>query len=476
MTPAQAKIKRWREDPVTFVTECLHVEPDAWQVDVLRAFPTHQRIAMKACKGPGKTGVLAWLGWNFLATRPHPKIAATSVSGDNLKDGLWSEMAKWQNRSPFLKQAFQWTKERIFSRHHPETWFMSARTWAKSADKSRQADTLAGLHADYIMYLIDESGGLPNAVMATAEAALASGIESKIIQAGNPTHIEGPLYSACTNERHLWFVVEITSDPDDPKRTPRVSKQWAKEQIEKYGRDNPWVLVNVFGKFPPASINTILGPDEVSAAMKRRPAPGAGNEWSQKRLGIDVARFGDDRSVIFPRQGLVAYRPVELRGMRTTDIAARVMMAKSKWKSELELVDDTGHWGHGVIDNLFAAGYSPLGIQFHAPALNPRYKNRRAEMWLEMAEWVKRGGCLPKMPELVGELTSPTYTFVGGKFQLEDKDQVKARLGRSPDLADALALTFAVPDLPAMEVMKGRAGYSDSGKVKSDWDPYADKT
>jgi hypothetical protein len=117
----------------------------------------------------------------------------------------------------------------------------------------------------------------------------------------------------------------------------------------------------------------------------------------------------------------------------------------------MEIIDDTGHWGHGVIDNLFASGMNPIGIQFHSPALDPRYKNRRVEMWLEMAKWIRRGGCLPNVNELVGELTTPTYTYVNGKFVLEPKDQIKTRLGRSPDLADALALTFAIPEMPAKD-------------------------
>ena len=155
MTPAQSTIKRWREDPVSFVREEFKAEPDDWQVELLRAFadPNKRRIAMKACKGPGKTTGLAWCCWNYLATRPHPNIAATSITSDNLGDGLWKEMAKWQMKSEFLKSAFIWTKTRIVARDHAATWWMSARTWSKSADQSQQADTLAGLHADYMMFI-----------------------------------------------------------------------------------------------------------------------------------------------------------------------------------------------------------------------------------------------------------------------------------------------------------------------------------
>ncbi|MEO7938716.1 MAG: hypothetical protein ABIR55_08840, partial [Burkholderiaceae bacterium] len=269
MSEAAASIRAWRADPVKFVRDVFGVEPDLWQIDVLRAFPTAPRQAMKACKGPGKTAVLAMLCWNFLVCYLHPKIAATSITGDNLSDGLWTEMAKWQNKSPMLKAMFTWGKTRIFANDHPETWWMSARSWPRGGDANSQADTLAGLHADNLLFVIDEAGGIPDAVMAAAEAGLANadGVDKSahIVIAGNPTHLEGPLYRACTKERHLWHVTEITSDPDDPKRTPRVSVEWAQQQIEKYGRENPWVLVNVFGRFPPSSMNALLGPDDVSA-------------------------------------------------------------------------------------------------------------------------------------------------------------------------------------------------------------------
>ena len=451
MSAAAARIAAWRRDPVLFVRDNFRIEPDAWQVDVLHAFATDNRIAMTACKGPGKTAVLAWMIWNFIATRPFANVACTSISGDNLQDGLWKELAKWQSKSEFLLEAFEWQKTRIIAKEAPATWWASARSWAKSASPEQQANTLAGLHADYMLFVVDEAGGVPSAVGATAEAALAAGIESKFVMAGNPTHTEGPLYAAATSQRHLWRLFNITGDPADPKRSPRVSIEWAQQQIDMFGRDNPWVLVNVFGLFPPSSINSLLGPDEVRAAMGRGLREDQFS-WSQKRLGIDCARFGDDRTVIFPRQGLASHMPTVMRGARGTEIASKVMHIKREWGSEVEFLDDTGGWGQSTIDTLLAAGHSPIGVQFHSTQTNdPRYKNRRAEMWMEMAEWIKRGGSLPNVPELVAELTTPTYTYIEGKFTIEKKDQVKERLGRSPDLADALALTFAMVEMPGRD-------------------------
>jgi phage terminase large subunit len=132
-----------------------------------------------------------------------------------------------------LMTAFEWTKTRIFCRDSPEIWWMSARSWSKTADRAQQGGALAGLHADNIKFILVESGGIPDAVMASAEAALSACIEGHIVQAGNPTHLEGPLYRACTLERALWHVTEITDDPDDPARSSRVKAEWAREQIAK---------------------------------------------------------------------------------------------------------------------------------------------------------------------------------------------------------------------------------------------------
>lgn len=453
---ASDRIRLWRHEPETMVRDLFKVEPEQWQLEGLRAFAKREkpRIAFAASKGPGKTAALSWLGWNFLLCYAqkgyHPKGAATAINKPNLDANLWTEFAHWRNQSPLLQKAFEWTKTTIFAREHPGTWKLEARSWKPDADRTQQADTLAGLHARFVLFLIDESGGIPDAVLAAADAALGTiDTIAWVVQAGNCTHVEGPLYRACTTERKYWHVIRINGDPDNPARSRRVSIEWAREQIERYGRDNPWVKVNVLGEFPDSSLNALLSVKDVESAMQREPMP---QEYrhAQKRLGIDVARFGDDRTVIFPRQGLKTHSPAEMRQASSDEIAARVAKMKRDWGSELELLDDTGGWAHGAIDQLRLMRADVSGVQFHGKPIDARYHNRRAEMWMEMAEWVKRGGSLPKhCGDLVGELTVPTYTFKQGKFLLEDKQQVKERLGRSPDLADALALTFALPEMPA---------------------------
>jgi phage terminase large subunit len=457
-SPSAEQILAWRYNGPKFVHDNFGVTLDAWQVDAMHAFddPNIQRISLQACVGPGKTAVEAFMAWKFLACYgdrgEHPKGAATAVTQQNLDDNLWPELSKWQQRSEFLRSAFTWTKTRVFANDHPETWFLSARAWPKTASAEEQGKTLSGLHSKYVLAMVDESGAVPPTVLRAAEQTLSTRpVFGKIIQAGNPISLEGCLYAAATLLRHQWHVIRITGDPDDPKRSPRIDLEWAREQIATYGRDNPWVKSQLLGEFPPASLNALLGVEDVEAAMSRQLRPDA-FEWAQKRLGVDVARYGDDRNVIFPRQGLAAFRPVVMRDSAVSVlIASRVMKAKRDWGSELEFIDATGGWGAGVTDVLRASGHRIIDVQFAAPAFDARYANRRAEIWFGMAEWIKAGGMLPRLPEMVAELTTPTYEFRNGKFLLEPKDMVKKRIGRSPDLADALALTFGLVDMPRDE-------------------------
>jgi phage terminase large subunit len=172
-----ARIRSWRENILAFVPDQFGVEPDLWQREALEAFasadPNKRRISLKASAGPGKSAVLVWCGLWFLATQgergEHPKGAAVSITLDNLKNNLWPELAKWHARSPYLSAAFTVTSSRIFANDHPETWFLAARSWPKSANADEQGKTLSGLHSKYVFALIDESGAIPTTVLRAAE-------------------------------------------------------------------------------------------------------------------------------------------------------------------------------------------------------------------------------------------------------------------------------------------------------------------
>ena len=332
---AAQKLRDWRHDPVLFVRENFQTDPEPWQAEALvaAAQPGKKRIAMQAAVGVGKSAVKSWAAWHFLATQANPARHpgkfpngyALSISHENLKSGLWKELGVWRSRSPFLMREFEWTAETIFHRQHQGTWWVKARSYPKSADPEAQGAALSGLHSPYVAVFLDEVGEMHPAIGRRAEQVL-SDAESEfgvILASGNPTSLNGLLYELCA-KASTWQVIRISGDPDDPQCSRRVDRTWAQQQIAEYGRDNPWVMAHILGQFPPGGLNTLLSPDDVRAAMQRNPDRPT-FDWAQKRLGIDVARFGDDRTVIFPRQGLVAFQPQVMRGERTTAIAARVM-------------------------------------------------------------------------------------------------------------------------------------------------------
>jgi len=464
-------------DHVAAAREIFNFEPDHWQVEGLRksggAHNPRRKIAYKACTGPGKTAVLAITGWLRLLLfgdiGEHPKGIALSGEGrDNLRDGLWAELAKWQQRAPILQDLFVWNKEQIVHKQHPETCFLSARSYAKDADLESIGRSMSGLHSKFPFVLLDEIGAMPVSVGQKASQIFTGGVvDGLIVAAGNPTTSTGLLYHVCLTDIG-WEVISITADPDDPKRTPRVDIEHAREQIALYGRDNPWVMATILGLFPPQGFNSLFGLDDVEAAMKRHITLDAYN-WSQKRMGVDVARFGDDGTVLAPRQGLRAARMVTMRNARTQEIAGRIQEARRKWEHELDIVDGSGGYGAGVVDALIQAGYPPIEFYGSGKANDLRYFNKRSECYFLLSEWVKRGGVLPKCQRLKRALVAHTYTLQNGKLRVEEKDQIKKRLGFSPDESDALSMTFALPDQPAAVRIPGQEAKSQ--KVLTEYDP-----
>ena len=401
-----------------------------------------------ACKGPGKTALLAWLGLYFLATRPHCKVPCISITGGNLKDGLWAEFSKWMKRSPFMSAAFTWYAERVVNNEHPETWWISKRSWSPEADPKKQATDIAGLHEDYLLWLIDECSDMPQGVVDAALAALSSGVETRAVLMGNPTRTDGPLYRACMTEgAPKWHVTHITGDPDDPARSPRIDIEEARAAIAEYGREDYAVMVNILGQFPKSAANQLIGTADVEASQERELQE-AHYYREPKILGTDVARFGDDSSVVCPRQGKAVFKLEEFRGLDTHEVAEQVIKLGIAWGADGGFVDATG-LGSGTVDTMKARGFAHLGQAVHNSqrAINSiKFFNKRAECYWLAADWIKRGGgALPKNDMLRAELCAHKYWYTKGRVVIEEKDDIKKRLGRSPDRADAFVLTFSGP-------------------------------
>jgi hypothetical protein len=445
-------LTRWRNDAGLFAREVFKMEPDLWQDKVFDAYSgkttNKKRICMRACKGPGKTALEAICGLHFLTMYPFPKIAATAITGDNLRDNLWAEFKKWMRRSDWIMRSFTWTKERIFNNDHPEEWWISARKWSKDADPEQQANTLAGLHAEYLLFILDEAGGIPDSVAAAAEGGLATGTLVKLLIGGNPTHSSGPLYRACTSERDLWWVQRITADPDDPNRTPRVSAQWAREQIRKYGRKSVWVMTNVLGEFPKGAIDSVLSMEWLEDAFNRWGMPYGSDE--PRVLGCDIARYGNDLTVICKRRGWLVPEFNEWQGESTQVTAKRIRAIYDDEDYEEIRIDDVGVGG-GVTDRLLEFGLNVIPVNVGEAPIDDEenHMNLRSELYHDLQDVFAEGEIhlhsrIREDTTLVAEGTTLKTEFNDrNKRRIEPKDKYRKRTGRSPNYLDALLLAFA---------------------------------
>ncbi len=472
-------IKLWRAKPIIFMEDSFDVKLDSWQEEIVYLYLTHQRIAAVACKGPGKTFILAMLGWHYFMCNHQPKMAALSVTKDHLKSNLWAELLMWREQSNLCKSSTNDGAERITLKGHEGYSFIDARSYPKSSDQNQQASALAGLHAKNVAFLIDEAGTIPDAVLATADAALTQVVSdrtnAKLMVTANPEVPSGLIYNAVMGKSvQKWATYRITGDPDDPNRAPKVDVNWAREQIATFGREDPWVLVNVFGHYPKQAADMLLTDAEVSEAMDREISEEEVRN-GQSRLGVDVARGGVDRTAMAHRKGLKAY-PIDTHSSdkKGPELAGIIMLKEQKQRLERVFVDNTGGFGGAVVDSLDMAATTMdvTPIHYSSAAQDKRYFNKRTEMWVRMRDWIRKGGCLPKDADLSKELTCPKLFFHGGVFRLEEKEQIKKRLGFSPDKADALAQTFADVEQESFFASYDRAGNTIVSSMDEDqrWD------
>jgi hypothetical protein len=494
---------RWRLDPRVFAREICSQTPDKWQDQYFAALAgvddpkpgkaamplydpsTEPMLGLQACKGPGKSFALAITAWWWMFTRWHCNGAAMSITGDNLRDNLWAEIARIREGAPILRQFFNQRGERLESKQYKDTWWISSRSFPQNADKTQQANTIAGLHGRHPIVICDEVGDYPDGVIVAAEAifsSLKNKFDGRLVIVGNPTNTDGPLYRVTTRDRARWWVKNITGDPNDPNRSPRINKEWAQQQIDTWGAENPWVLVNVFGKFPPQGSRKLLGPEDVQAACARMPEPDYIHE--AKIMGLDVARFGDNESVLFTRQGSMAWRPRVWRNLDLMTLADQVAGEVQTQRPDALFVDQAGIGG-GIVDRLRQLGVNVIAVEFGGTPMDAKFKDRRSEMWWHLCEWVKKGGCIPDDIQLRSELVTPNYDYVltnkATLFKLESKDQLKKRGVASPDRADALALTFAAPVHAPMShsdfdaTLEGALRFGKiRGGTEDDWDPFKD--
>lgn len=431
-------VKRYRDDPVAFVREVLGVEPDPWQEKLLTWIAEgERRISVRSGHGVGKSTAASWAMIWYATTRYPVKVVVTAPTSAQLYDALFAELKRWiKELPPALQQLWDVKQDRVELKASPTEAFISART-----SRAEQPEALQGIHSDHVLLVADEASGVPEQVFEAAAGSM-SGENATTILLGNPVRGSGFFYDTHHRLSGQWKTLRVSCED-----SPRVSKAYIQEMAARYGEESNAFRVRVLGEFPLTDDDTVIPLELVEAATQRdvETNPHAPIVW-----GVDVARFGSDKSALAKRQANQLLEPVQtwsgLDTMQLTGVIKAAWDALTPSERPVEILVDSIGMGAGVVDRLRELGLPARGINVsESPSLGQTYSNLRAELWYKARAWLAaRDSRLPPDDDLKAELVSPRYKFTSsGKIQVESKDDMRKRGLPSPDRADAFVLTFA---------------------------------
>lgn len=438
MTEAELAIEaadlaeRYYADPVGYVHDIIGAEPDVWQADVLGDIVGNQRIAVASGHGIGKTALIAWIIHWFISTRPDPQIVVTANTKNQLDSKTWRELAKW-NKQALNASWFEHSATKFALKASPDTWFASAIPWTE-----HNSEAFAGTHEENVLVLFDEASNIAQTIWDVVEGAMTTA-GARWVAFGNPTRNTGAFRECFGKFRHRWVTRQIDS------RTARmVDAKQVQQWIDDYGEDSDFVRVRVRGEFPRAGSNQFISGEDVENCVAY---VAEGFEPFPKVMAVDVARFGDDSSVICIKQGRKVFPLLKFKGIDTMQLSGKVVEAIEKWEPAAVVIDGVGV-GAGVVDRVTQLNYGHLVTELnggYAPIDPITYFNKRAECWGLMRAALHVGMEIPDDRELRDDLIGPEYGFTAkNQIQLEKKEDMKKRGLASPDCGDALAMTFAV--------------------------------
>lgn len=448
-------------DPVGFVRYAFPWDSDklkalgprTWQLEALEALKAHLQNpetryqpymdAVASGHGIGKSALIAMIiNWG-MSTCEDCKVYITAGTGVQLATKTAPEVQKWFRLA--INQHW-WDINalsiRVKDPSHQAMWRADFITWS-----IQKPDAMAGAHnqGKRIILIYDESSAIDDVIWETTEGALTDEDTEIIwIAFGNPTRNAGEFYRAITGANR-WNKRQI-----DSRTVEGTNKALLDAQIKEWGEDSDRARVRIRGEFPRGGSTQFISGDLVAAARKRIAD---GYQKMPVILGVDVARFGDDRSIICRRQGRKSDFIGKFYHQDTQIIGGKVQEAIDAEKPDAVVIDGDGIGG-AVFDFLKARGYDRKTVlfEFHGgatPTDQHKYLNRRAEIWGDMKDWLV-GGQVPDEAEIETDLTGPDYGYhpTKGCLVLESKDEMKSRGVDSPDLGDALAMTFAVKVAP----------------------------
>lgn len=421
------------------------------------------------------TGLLLW--W-ILSTRPFCKGTVTANTMGQLSTKTWAQFASMQDAcltGHWFEINTAKGSMRAYHKEFPQEWFVSAQT-----SKEENSEAFAGQHAanSTSFYLFDEASGIPDKIWEVAEGGLTDG-EPMIFAFGNPTRNVGQFYNCFHRDRNRWTTYKV-----DSREAQLTNKKQIEEWREAYGEDSDFFKVRVLGEFPATSTAQLIPTDAVDDAMMREKPGADPSSFAQAIVGLDVARFGDDATVLCTRVGsdCVSIPWQTMRGMDGKQVGERAhahaQMLLDDYGFQIVRINFDRAGIGAAVDEYFRYNNMDPRIRVNAVDFSMssrwplRYLNKRAEMWSLMKDWlVKKDGVIPKDEELKEQLIAPEYMFTPkGQIQLEAKKDIKKRLGVSPDRADALCLTFAEP---AAEINnKVREARAKMQRQSRDADPF----
>jgi hypothetical protein len=443
--------------------------PEQWQRQVLQGIrdglPLQRaiRIAVASGQGVGKTALVSWIVLWAMSTCTDCRGILTASNEAQLATRNRAELRKWfrlfRGRAFFELSA---TALLSADEAHVQTWRLDLLPW-----NEHRPEAFAGLHNQgrRIVVIMDEASVIPPIIWQTIEPVMTD-VNTEIIWAvfGNPLHSVGPFRECFGRFSHRWLRWHI-----DARDVGISDKKQIAEWAEDHAEDSYFFMTRVRGQFPTASALQFIDTALVEAAMTREPVI---NPREPMVLGIDVARFGDDASVIYPRRGLDARSilPLVFQGISTDRLVDKVLEFCLENRVEVIFVDGAGVGG-GVVDMLRRHNLPVEDVQFGGRADRGeqiKYAQKRSEMWGAMRDAL-RYLAIPPSNELRDQLIGPEYDFnLKGELQLEKKSDMKRRGLASPDIADALALTYARPVFPR--------AYDDwmgtTNNVVSEYDPF----